>query len=260
MTSLQIKLLIMPAIVAMVTFIGKKWGNTMGGIIASLPWVAGPIVFFITLERGTDFAVRTIPGVMVGIIGWFAFCVAYILVGQKLNALYSIILSYLVYFGVSIILQPTLPYLNVHAWFILCILLLFVGLIYFPKLRASLVSKPPKTLKFDLPLRMLMITAFVLGITYFAEILGPNWSGILTPFPVMTAVLAIFTHHTQGIAQVRKIFIGIFTGMFGFALFLYLVALLLPHLGLYKTFFIGVGIDIIIVMLTKKAFEKASII
>src|SRR5437588_10555263 len=50
----------------------------------------------------------------------------------------------------------------------------------------------------DTPLRMLVATAFVLGLTGAAAILGPQLSGLLAPFPMFTTILAVFTHHFQG--------------------------------------------------------------
>ena len=77
MNTLAIKILLMPIVIAIVSHAIKKWGPTMAGIISCLPWVAGPILIFIAVEQGSIFAAHTIPGVMVGILGWLAFCVTY---------------------------------------------------------------------------------------------------------------------------------------------------------------------------------------
>lgn len=255
METIWIKILLMPIVIALVTLASKKWGNNIGGIIASLPWVAGPIIVFIAIEQGTKFAIETIPGVLIGIIGWLVFSFVYVLAGIRYNAVISVIFGYISYILLGILLKPIASFLDINVWFVISLILLSFGLRYFPRIQKT-ESHMNKKLRFEIPLRMLMITIFVLVITYFAKILGPSWSGILTPFPIMTAVLAIFTHHTQGIYQVRKVFIGLFTGMFGFTLFLFLQAIFLSEFGIFISFLIGLLADIILTVMLKYLFEK----
>jgi uncharacterized membrane protein (GlpM family) len=259
MNTFLIKLILMPLIIATVTLVSKKWGNSIGGILASLPWVAGPIILFIAYEQGIDFAANSISGSMIGIMGWFAFCAVYILIGQKYNVFLSVVGGYLVYLLVAAALNPYIKILNVYQWFILSLLVLSIGLRYFPSVKSG-IKHTGKKLRFEIPLRMLVITLFVILLTYFAEKMGPNWSGILTPFPIMTAVLGVFTHYTQGIYQVRTIFIGLFTGLFGFTLFLFLQAILMPRYGIFVSFSIGVLLDVMVTYVTKVLFSRLRII
>lgn len=249
----------MPPVIAAVTLASKKWGNSIGGLLASLPWVAGPIILFIAFEQGTDFAIRSISGIMVGIVGWLVFCIVYITVGQRFNALISVLIGYLAYFLVGLALNPLLPSFNVYQWLAFSLSALTIGFIFFPKVAVQKIAVGKK-IKFEIPMRMLMITFFVITITFFAKSLGPEWSGILTPFPVMTAVLAFFTHYTQGIYQVRKIYMGLFTGTFGFTIFLFSQALLLPVFGIVLSFIIGIILDIIITLIMKVIFSKFNIL
>jgi hypothetical protein len=136
---------------------------------------------------------------------------------------------------------------------------LFLGLFFFPKVPVQ-HSFSVKKLKFEIPLRMIIITLFVITITFLAERLGPTWSGILTPFPVMTTVLAIFTHYTQGIYQVRKVYMGLFTGSLGFAFFLFLQAVLMPTYGITMAFVIGILVDIVLTIAMKFVFSKYKLI
>lgn len=259
MNPLLIKLILMPLVITFVTLASRKWGNSIAGILGSLPWVAGPIILFIAIEQGKSFAIQSISGVMVGIIGWLVFCVVYILVGRRFNALISLFVGYLAYFLVGILLNPFLHLLTVNQWLGVCIFILIMGLKYFPEIEKKNEGRS-KVLRFEILLRMLVITSFVVVITYFADILGPNWSGILTPFPIMTAVLAIFTHYTQGIYQVRRIYMGLFTGMFGFTLFLFLQAILLPHTSIFWAFVAGIIVDILITLLMKRLFGRFGIL
>ena len=251
MNTFIIKLILMPLVVATVTLASRKWGNMVGGILASLPFVAGAILLFIAIEQGITFAVATISGVMVGILGWMIFCIVYILVGQRFNAIISTLAGYLAYLCWGAIILRFIPLLSLPSWYVITLTLGVIGLKYFPQVDTPEVEEHRK-LHFEIPLRMLLITMFVVAITYFAHILGSTWSGILTPFPIITAVLLIFTHFTQGIVQVRTVIIGLFTGMFGFTTFLFLQAYFLPAIGIFYAFLWAFLIDIVITLLTRK--------
>jgi hypothetical protein len=248
----------MPPVILVVTLISRKWGNGIGGVIASLPWVGGPILFFIAIEQGSEFAQSAIPGVLVGIISWLVFCLTYILVGQKLNMFLSIMAGYTTYLLTGALLENLTPLINVNVWFVITLVLIIVSLKYFPHVKVFHKDKA-RNLRFEIILRMIFITAFVIGITYFAELLGPTWSGILTPFPIMTAVLAIFVHYTHGITQVRILFIGFYTGIFGFTTFLYLQSFLLPIMSIGNSFMLGLLVNVFITFALRKVFIRMKI-
>ncbi|MGK0139259.1 MAG: hypothetical protein ACI9DJ_002718 [Algoriphagus sp.] len=245
----------MPPVIAGVTLISRKWGNGLGGVIASLPWVAGPILFFMAIEQGSEFAQIAIPGVLVGIISWLVFCFTYILIGQKHNILISVLSGYTTYLLTGALIENVAALVNVNTWFLITLFLIILSLKYFPHVKVLNKDKK-RNLRFEIILRMIFITSFVIGITYFADLLGPTWSGILTPFPIMTAVLAIFVHYTQGITQVRTLFIGFYTGVFGFTTFLYLQAHLLPIMSIGNAFMAGLVVNVLVTLIMRKVFLK----
>jgi hypothetical protein len=89
----------------------------------------------------------------------------------------------------------------------------------------------------------------VLAITGLAAVLGPNWSGILTPFPILTSILAIFTHTLQGSDSTIMTLRGLLIGVMGFTTFLFLQAFLLPELSVAISFgiafLVNAGINLI---------------
>jgi len=84
----------------------------------------------------------------------------------------------------------------------------------------------------DLPFRMLTATLFVLALTAASGILGPELSGLISPFPIFGVVMASFNHRLQGPAAAEKLLRGVVVGAFAFASFFVMVALLLPALPL----------------------------
>ncbi|WP_041693595.1 hypothetical protein [Emticicia oligotrophica] len=253
MNTLLIKLFLMPTVIGGVTIASRKWGNSVGGLIASLPWIAGPIMLFFTLEQGVDFAVSSVKGIMMGVIGILGFCFAYIYSAMRHKWYVSLSLAYLSFVGVTIILKNFEDYMGLNGWFILADILSLGGLVIFPKVKPE--KGESKRLKFDIYLRMIIITVFVALITYLAKILGPTWSGILTPFPIITAILAAFTHYTQGAYGTSLILRGMLTGFIGFAAFLFLQAKLLPNFSIALAFLIGFIVNIILNLLMR-AFVK----
>ena len=249
----------MPAIIALVTLASRKWGNVIGGVIAGMPWVGGSILLFIALEQGADFALNAIPGALVGLICWLAFCTAYMLACQHFKAFTSLLIGIAAFLLPGSILMKVTPLFKAEVWFMVLLIMIGLTLRFFPKVKGDDIGLSRK-IRFDIPLRMVMITAFVVALTYFAKLLGPTWSGILTPFPVMTATLAVFVHIGQGMHQVRLTLVGMFTGVVGFATFLISLVYLIPEYDIGQAFAIALGINVAATLSAKMLFSRLKIV
>jgi len=76
----------------------------------------------------------------------------------------------------------------------------------------------------------------VLTLTAVSGALGPHLSGLLAPFPIITSVLAVFTHAHGGVAQVEVLLRNFLFGFYGFAAFCLVLAVALPALGIAAAF------------------------
>jgi hypothetical protein len=255
MNTLLIKIILMPIVMAIVSHAIKKWGPTMAGIISCLPWVAGPILIFIAVEQGSLFAAHTIPGVMVGILGWLAFCVAYAYLGRKHNPIRCCIGGYLAYILIAFAFKEVPRLIGLNWSFALAILLITIAFYFFPHLKEP-YTKPLKEFRYDLLMRMIVSTIIVVTITQLAEGLGPNWSGILTPIPVITAVVAVFTHYTQGMEATISLFKGLLMGVYGFTIFLFSQAYLLTKTSILYSFLLGVAFNILVTLVVRWILNK----
>jgi hypothetical protein len=94
------------------------------------------------------------------------------------------------------------------------------------------LTEPAQPPRWDIPVRMLAATTVVLLITTLAPTLGPHLAGLLSPFPVLGAVLAVFTHQSHGAAAGMKVLDGLLRGLLAPAVFFLALALLLPDAGL----------------------------
>ena len=245
MNILLLKVTLMPSVIALVTLAIRRWGNRAGGLIGSMPWIAGPILLFFILEQGKAFGIQSIQGSMTGILALISFCFSYSAISRKLTWLPTLLLSY----GVYTITAVTFNYLQLTLWVSYGVVLgcVLLALRLFPAPGNTTIT--PKRLPFDIPIRMLVATLFVLVITGLAAVLGPNWSGILTPFPILTSILAIFTHTLQGSDATILTLRGLLIGLLGFTTFLFLQAFLLPEFSVAISFglafLVNAGINLI---------------
>ncbi|MGC1853003.1 MAG: hypothetical protein WA687_11250, partial [Solirubrobacterales bacterium] len=76
----------------------------------------------------------------------------------------------------------------------------------------------------------------VLALTAVSGALGPHLSGLLAPFPIITSVLAVFTHARDGLAQVVVLLRNFLLGFYGFATFCFVLAATLPALAIAAAF------------------------
>lgn len=235
MSLLLIKLILTPVFIGLVTLAGRRWGVGASGVLTGLPLTSGPVSIFLSIQYGTDFAARAAVGNMVGLISVSLFCVAYVFTSRY--ARWSIC----VMAGSMTFLAATVLW-NAVDWTLLgatvvTLLSIFIATRLIVRVKAIPIFVSPPV--WDLPLRMVIATAFVLVITTFAELLGPQLSGLLAPFPVFTIVLAAFTHQQAGIPNATKLLRNIVLGTLASAAFFVATSSAMSALGAVPTYLIA---------------------
>jgi hypothetical protein len=221
------KILLSPLCVLAVSLAGRRWGLAVAGVLGGLPVVAGPILLAETLIHGRDFGADAAAGTLIGLAALTAFVVVYARVATSLGPIPSVLCGWTAFLlGVAALSL-------VHPPPALSLVLVALGF----ALGLRLAPPPPSQLPpaavppwWDLPLRALAALALVLALTAASGSLGPHLSGLLAPFPVITSVLAVFTHAHGGVAEVRVILRNFLVGFYGFAAFCFTLALALPDL------------------------------
>jgi hypothetical protein len=229
---LLLKLVLVPALIVIVTLGGRRWGPRVGGLLASFPIVAGPTLFFFATEQGSAFAKGAARATLVAIIGVAVSGLVYAWAALRTPWWASLAASW-----ASFVLA-TLT-LNSFAWFLPLALAVAFGSFFL--VRALMPAAPGAPVArarsaWDLPLRMLSSVAVLLALTSLAEWLGPTRSGAFTAFPSALGILLAFTHAQQGAAGVIRFLHGFFPGMWSFALFCFVLALLIVPLGPWLAF------------------------
>ncbi len=84
MALLAVKLLLAPAFVVGASLAARRFGPRVGGLIAGLPVVAGPILLVYALAHGRAFAAGAAAGTLLGLVSLIAFVVVYARLASRL--------------------------------------------------------------------------------------------------------------------------------------------------------------------------------
>lgn len=230
---LALKIVVVPALIVSVTLAGRRWGSRVGGVLASFPLVAGPVLIFFAIEQGDAFAAEAARATLVSLVAVVTFSLVYAWVGLRASWWASLMASWCG-FAVAIVTLHGGRRWTVTAAAAAAIGSLALGKVALPSRRAvgTVAAAPP----WDLPLRMLTAVALVLTTTALAHRLGPAWSGALTPFPVALAILLGFLHAQQGAPSTIRFLHAFFPGMWSFVAFLVVVAVSVARLGAWVGF------------------------
>ena len=224
---LLLKLLLVPVLVAAVTLASRRWGLRVAGVLTGLPLVAGPTLCFFAIEQGHPFAADAARSAILGIIGTTAFCVAYAQAARHLGWVASTLVGWMI-FGLTAAIVYRVPDLGGIGE----VALAFAGLVAGHRALAGPVTTqaaaaaPPG----DLALRMASAAGAVILFTALADVVGPRVSGVLSVFPIVTLILAVFTHVQRGADSVGVFLRGLLRGLYGLALFCLVFSIALGRL------------------------------
>lgn len=223
------KVLLAPMFVLGVSLVTRRFGARMGGLVGGLPVVAGPILLAIALVHGREFGADAAKGTLLGLVGTAAFVLVYGHVCLRVGPLASVLCGWAGFLA-AVALLSLVNVSPVVAFVVTCSVFA-ASVVALPQVAAgvSLAAGPPPS--WDLPVRGLAALAMVVGVTTASGALGPEWSGLLAPFPIITSVLAAFTHAQLGHRDTHLLLRGFLDGFYAFALFAFVLAIALPDLG-----------------------------
>jgi hypothetical protein len=230
-----LKLTITPVLVALMSLAARAWGPTIGGLIMGLPWMTGPVLFFLGLEKGESFVAQACGGVLLGVVGIAGYVIAYVIAARWTGWPASLAAAAAAYVAVGWATSGFQPSLLLAAGFGAASL---VGA-FLVMPRAVGPSGPRQLPWWDIPMRMLATAALVAVITLSADVLGPEISGIVATFPVILTVVGAFTHHRWGRAAVTQLARGITLSLLSFVAFFLVVGSTVTELGLVVSYAIA---------------------
>jgi len=223
---LILKLAVVPCFLALLSYVGRRWGAGIAGLLAGFPVVTGPILVFLTVEQGPLFAAQAALGAMSAVVACIAFGALYAWASRRWRWPAALALGYLGWFGVAWAFSAH----ELPSWLTIGLTLLSIaaGRRCLPSTPTPLPAAAASP-GWELGLRMLAGAALVTAVTLAAQRLGVRWSGLFAMFPVLGTVLGVFTHLRSGAAQVAALFRGMFLGFVAFAVFCAVVEQTLRH-------------------------------
>ncbi|HXP95480.1 MAG TPA: hypothetical protein VN809_02125 [Telmatospirillum sp.] len=235
MTLIACKLLLAPLMIGTVTLAGRRFGVVVSGLLVGLPLTSGPISFLLAYEYGLEFGERAAVASLAGYISNCAFCLAYVWVSRRYGWRRSVAAA----IGAFLISTAVLSGIPCRLWLAFLSLLSAIGLsaVLIPKER--IVEAQPLPPAWDLPARIAAAVLLTLVLTELADILGPQLSGLITPFPAFVIILSVFTHSRQSAPAARTLLRGFVLGSPAFAVFYLLVGGTLADWGLLPTYLVA---------------------
>lgn len=238
-----IKLAMIPALVAGVSWIALRLGPRVGGILVGLPLATGPVVLFLSLSHGRAFGAALADGVLRGLTATEAFAAVYAVASQRCPWPGALGLALAAFVGIAAAtLAPRLP---ASLWMLLALGAFVAAWIVVQRVAVSSESKPRNgagdTPPHEPPhpvhplriigLRAILATALFAGVTLLADAAGPTVGGIVAPIPVVTTVMAVFTQWESGRHAVALLLLGMVRGTASFWAFFAAFRLTLPDTG-----------------------------
>lgn len=250
---LATKLLLAPLCVIGVSLAGRRWGVAVAGVLGGLPVVAGPILLVLTLLHGRSFGADAAAGTLLGLAALTMFVVVYGRIAPWMRPATTVVAGWTTFLlGVALLTlihpPPAGALVLVGSGFAVGI-----GLLAAPKWPPVAQGALPW---WDLPARAGAALALVVALTAASGALGPHLSGLLAPFPIITSVLAVFTHAHGGTDQVRVLLRNFLVGFYGFAAFCFTLAITLDSIGVAAAFSIALAAALTVQAVTLAARSR----
>jgi hypothetical protein len=231
---LLLKIAVSPILVAGVSLAARWWGPTIGALLMGLPWLTGPVLYFLAMDRGVDFGIAACTGIELGVVCICAFMLAY---GAATAFAWPVCLAAAAaaFAGAAWTTQGLEIELGAAAAVAAACLLITYLLLPRPLTDARPMALP----WWDIPARMLATLVLVGGISIGADALGPQLSGIVSTYPAIVTVIGSFTHRQWGRDAVRHMLRGLALSLLAFVAFFLTVGATLAEVGVTAAFALG---------------------
>lgn len=238
MTAFYLKLFITPALMWAISSASRRWGTQLGGLLSGLPVTSALVMLFLSLEQGSAFVARAVPGALAGLAAIQATYLFYFLVTRRVPAL----LGCLAGLGFYALTAWAISRLGGVALPVLISLLLVTAIVIVTARQPAppAASGPVVLPRWVIPMRMLAATGLLLAITASAEWLGPTASGLVAPIPVIAWPLMVFSHVQGGRHELAAVVRGNAIGAVGVVGFYLMLAHGVPVWGALPS--IGVAV------------------
>lgn len=239
MTLLALKLLLAPSFIVATSVLARRVGVRVAGVVGGLPAIAGPILLVLALEHGRAFAGDAATGTLLGIVALIVFVLAYAAASSRFAWPWALLIGWASFLVAILALRPV--HVGPLGALVLSCAACGATLVVLPRRHSESLSTRPYP-RWDLPLRGACAVIPIVAVTSAARLLGPHLTGLLAAFPIITPVLAVFTHAQQGKSEAVRLLHGMTVGFFAYALFCFIVSVTVRGLGIAASFALATGL------------------
>jgi hypothetical protein len=230
------------SLVAVSTIAAARWGHVIGGVLSAFPLIVGPVLLVAAERHGTAFAAQTAAATLLGLIALSGFALAYARSARRLRWRSSVALAWLAAAALGTLAGQVEA--GLVGGLVAATGSLGVALWALPAGRGRRVTVVAP--RWELPLRMALTAAMIVGISAAAGRFGPAVAGALAALPTVASVLVVSTHSQHGAEAVLDLLRGMLGGMAEFVLFCALIGLLVEPAGVAAAFVLATAAAVLV--------------
>jgi hypothetical protein len=231
------KMAVTAAFVVVASLIAERTTPLIAAMIATLPVSAGPVYAFLALEHDDAFIAASALSSTSGNVGTAALILAYVMAAQNLRTGLSLMLGFLAYLP-AVLLFRWLD-LSAASVGIMTLTLFPVAHLAIRRWMDAVPMARPAPPWFALPLRAMAVAIVVAIVTSISFSVGPVWSGLLAPFPIVMSSLIVILQPRIGGPATAAILASAILGLMGFSYGLLAVHLAVPSAGKWGGLIVG---------------------
>ncbi len=220
-----------PLLLLLVSFVQRRHGPALGGLLAGLPLTSGPVVLFTALHGGAALAGRTAAATLAGVGPVCLLCRVYAAAARR-HGPRATLAAALAAFAVT---ASALELLRPPTALVLPADLLVLARVAAGWPGAAVAAD--RTGGGAAPgVRMVLVTGWVLAVCALTWRLGPAAVGPFAPFPVLVVVQVAHTRRAGGAAAATAFLRSVVRAEWCFVAVFATLAALLPGLGTAAAF------------------------
>ena len=259
---LLLKIIVSAGMVLTITFIAERASTRLAGVLLGFPLGAGLSILFFGIEQGALFAAESALWGIPGLLSTLVFALMYLVGVQSLTQKKSLhiiccaLLGIAGFFAATFIIYLVMPK---NSWLNIPITLIgvFGFALFFRKLPVNNVSHKIPVTPLILGIRAGISSLVILLITGVAQLIGPQWSGLFSIFPVTLLPVIVILHHHYGADTVLALLRELPFGLLAIVVFDFSVANSFPLLGVGGGIVVSYGIAFLYLLFYEMKARKA---
>ena len=243
-----LQLTLSPGVVGGAGVLSRRLGPRAGGLLVGLPLTSGPVALVLAVRDGPGPAAGLACGLVAGVAAQAAFAVAYTRLCERGRGWIAAALAAAAAYALTgAALIPA--GLSAAALLPCAVAAVALGLRFSPgavRARAPRGGPQPPGAPCGLALRMALSAGLVFALTKLAPVLGSGAAGVVTSFPLLTSLVAVFAHREDGAGAAIAVYRGSLAGLFAVTGFAAALTWLLARLPVPAAFVLAAAVALAI--------------